>query len=346
LQVDTGDAAARENLDAILTQAASAQTAPSNSMGSHSSSTLRRSTGELIPNMDGDDFDQIKRFEASIDKDKIDEVEPLVLAYLKEHPNSWRAHYIQGYVLFRIRRVGDSIRELAKSLELNVDNPEAHKILGKDFVVIGKYDYAQTELQQAARLKPESAEIHYSLGEVYSGRDMFREAKSEFTAAIQQNSTYAEAYNALGFTEESLGNDTAALEAYKKSMQIADQKGFKFAAPYINLSAYYNRLSKPEPALQYARMALELNSKSDLGYYQMGRAYQSRGEWDQAAEALRNAISINPSSAQYYYVLSQVYRRLGKQKESLAALKTFQELKHADELVENRIRDSEAAEKQ
>jgi tetratricopeptide (TPR) repeat protein len=78
----------------------------------------------------------------------------------------------------------------------------------------------------------------------------------------------------------------------------------------------------------------------------MGRAYQSRGEWEQAADALRNAISINPSSAQYYYVLSQVYRRLGKQKESLAALKTFQELKHADELVENQIRDSEAARKQ
>ena len=91
-----------------------------------------------------------------------------MLAYLKEHPNSWRAHYIQGYVLFRMRKVGDSIKELAKSLELNADNPEAHKILAKDFVVIGKFDYAQTELQQAVRLKPESAEIHYSLGEIYS----------------------------------------------------------------------------------------------------------------------------------------------------------------------------------
>ena len=122
---------------------------------------------------------------------------------------------------------------------------------------------------------------------------MLKEAKSEFTAAIQRDPTYAEAYNALGFTEESLGDDTAALAAYKKAMQIADQKGFKFDAPYINLSAYYNRLSKPEPALQYARKAIDLDSKSDLGYYQMARAYQSRGEWDQAAEALRNAISAN-----------------------------------------------------
>ena len=214
----------------------------------------------------------------------------LCVAYLNDHPNSWRAHYIQGYVLFRMRKIGDSIRELAKSLELNADNPEAHKILAKDFVVIGKWDYAQTELQQAERLKPESAEIHYSLGEVYSGRDMLKEAKSEFTAAIQHDPSNSEAYNALGFTEESLGDDTAALAAYKKAMEIAEQKGSKFDAPYINVSEYYNRLNQPEPALEYARKAIALNSKSDLGYYQLARAYQSQGEWDQAAEALRNAI--------------------------------------------------------
>jgi tetratricopeptide (TPR) repeat protein len=243
-------------------------------------------------------------------------------------------------VLFRQRKVGDSIRDLARSLELNVNNPEAHKILGKDFVLIGKYDYAQTELQQAVRLKPESAEIHYSLGEVYSSRDMFREAKLEFSAAIQRDATYAEAYNALGFTEESLGNDPAALEAYEKAIHVADQKSFKFDAPYINLGAYYNRLGKPDLALQHAKKAIDLNSKSDLGYYQVARAYQSRNEWNEAAEALRNAISINPTDAQYYYVLGQVYRKLGKVRESLAALDTFQKLKREAELVDSQMRDA------
>src|SRR4029077_11716388 len=338
LQINPGDVAARENLDAILKKAAVRQTAAS-TMGSPSF-TPQLSTRETAPDTDGDDLDQIKNFEAVIGQGKIEQVEPPLLPYLNDHPNSWSAHYIQGYVLFRMRKIGDSIRELAKSLELNADNPEAHKILAKDFVVIGKWDYAQAELQQAERLKPESAEIHYSLGEVYSGRDMLKEAKSEFTAAVQYDPSYFEAYNALGFTEESLGDDTAALAAYMKAMQIAEQKGSKFDAPYINVSEYYNRLNKPDPALEYARKAIALNSKSDLGYYQMARAYQSQGEWGRAAEALRNAISLNPSSAQYYYVLSQVYRSLGRQPESLAALKSFQELKHAEELVEDKMREN------
>ena len=342
LDIDPGNAVARKNLDAILKKAASAETALSTSPGSYSSQTTPPSTRELISRVDSDDLDQIKRFEASINEDKIDDLEPLVLTYLKAHPDSWRAHYIQGYVLFRMRNFGDSIRELAKSLELNANNPEAHKILGTDFIVIGQVDYAQTELQQAVRLKPESAEIHYSLGEIYSRKDMFKEAKPEFTKAIQLDSTYAEAYNALGFTEESLGDDAAALAAYNKAIQMADQKGLKYDAPYINLSAYYNRLGKPEIALPYAQKAINLDSNNDLGYYQMARAYQSRGEWDQAAEALRKAIAANPvslSSAQYYYVLSQVYRKLGKEKESLAALEHFQELKRATQLVEDKILD-------
>jgi tetratricopeptide (TPR) repeat protein len=343
LEIEPGSVAGRENLDAILKKTASTPATSVNSAKSVSSLPSRPSVGELSSNREVDDLGQIKNFEASIDQDKIDEVEPLVLAYLKQYPNSWRAHYIQGYVLFRMRKIGDSIKELAKSLELNVDNPEAHKILGRDFVVIGKFDYAQTELQQAARLKPQSAEIHYSLGEVYSGRDMFKEAKTEFTTTIQLDSKYPEAYNALGFAEESLGDDAAALEAYNKALQIADQKGFKFDAPYINLSAYYNRLGKPELALQNAQKAIELDAKNDLAYYQLGRAYQSLGKWDQAAEAFRNAISANPvspSSAQYYYVLSQVYRKLGKSNESLAALERFQELKHATELIEDKMLDN------
>jgi tetratricopeptide (TPR) repeat protein len=295
------------------------------------------SASELRPR-DAEDLDRIKVFEASVEHEKFEEVEPELLTYLAAHPDSWRAHYIQGYVLFRQHKVGDSIRELAKSLELNVNNPEGHKILGKDFVIIGKYDYAQTELQQAVRLKPDSAEIHYSLGEVYSTRDMFQAAKSEFTAAIQRDSMYAEAYNALGFTEESLGNDSAALEAYQKAILIADQKRFRFEAPYINLGAYYNRLNRPDVALQFAKKAIELNSNSDLAYYQVARAHESRNEWNEAADALQSAISFNPNDAQYYYVLGQVYRKLGKQKESMAALETFQRLKRQEESVESKAR--------
>ncbi len=325
LELDPGNAAAQESLHAIANASSSAKPARTGTGTSDLLSAPVTSAGDLHSPSDSDDVDQIQSFEILVQREKWDEVQPLLVSYLAEHANSWRVHYIQGYVLFRIHKVGDSIRELAKSLELNTNNAEGHKILGKDFVVIGKYDYAQTELEQAARLAPDSAEIHYSLGEVYSVRDMFREAKPEFLKATQLDPKYAEGYNALGFTEESLSNDTAALAAYETAIRVAQEKGSKFEAPYVNLSAFYNRLLNPELALQYAQKAIELNPNSDLAFYQRARAYQFLKNWELAAEALRAAISIKPSY---------------EPEESRGALDTFQKLKHDSEVVENQIRDA------
>ena len=49
------------------------------------------------------------------------ELEPLVRDYLTRNPNSWWGHYVLGYTLFGLRRIGDSIGALAKSLQLNLD---------------------------------------------------------------------------------------------------------------------------------------------------------------------------------------------------------------------------------
>lgn len=339
LQIEPGDQTAEQNLDVIQKQTAPARNPFDIAAHPVSPSPAAASTTELIPSGD-DDLDAIKGFESAIEKDEIDAVEPRVVAYLQDHPNSWRAHYIYGYLLFRMRKFGESIRELSRSLEINTDDAEAHKILAKDFVVIGQIDYAQAELQQAVRINPNSAEIHYSLGEVYSTKDMVPEAKAEFMAAIERDPTYAEAYNALGFTEESLDNDAAALKQYTKAIEVADQKGFKYDAPYINLSAYYNRLGNPQLALQYAQKALALDSKSDLAYYQLAKAYESQKEFDKAADALGTAIVIMPNSAQYYYVLSQIDRKLGRKKESADALQNFERLQREAQLVDKKIRDN------
>jgi len=106
----------------------------------------------------GDDLAQIMNFESLIRQDKYDEVELLLLQYLKDHPSSWRGALSSGYVLFRLRRVGDSIRESARSLELNVNNPEAHKMLGKNLVSDREIRLRANGVAAGpCRLKPDSA---------------------------------------------------------------------------------------------------------------------------------------------------------------------------------------------
>jgi len=171
-------------------------------------------------------------------------------------------------------------------------------------------------------------------------QDMASLAKPEFETATRLDPQDAEAYNALGFSEDALGNESAAIEDYQKALRICEQKGMNFDPPWINLSAYYNRHDEPDLAIKYAQKAIEINPKSDLAFYQLAKAYRFRGQWDQAAEALRSAIAVKPSSAPYYYVLSEIYRKLGKPKESEVAIDTFRKLEHDSELLESQIREA------
>jgi tetratricopeptide (TPR) repeat protein len=261
-----------------------------------------------------------------IQSNKLQEVEPLLLSYLRDHPRSWRGYYQLGYVYFRLHNFPASIKALQESIELNSHNADTHKILGLDFVMVNNYDAAGRALLEAASLAPESAEIHYFLGRFYYTRGICPLARQEFELAIRLDPANIRAYDNLGLAMEDSGDDKAAVEDYRKAMELSSQKGLKYEWPYINLSSLYNRLNYPKLALEYSAKALEFNPNSSPAYFQMGKAYRSLEDWQQAAAALEEAVALDSHFGQAYYVLSFVYRKLGKTKESREAMAAFRML--------------------
>ena len=290
-----------------------------------------------------DDSESTAAFARLIEQGEFEEVEPLLVAYLKEKPTSWRAHYFYGYVLLRRHRLTDSMKELAKSLELNTENAEAHKVLGRVLAIVGRYGLALRELDEAHRLAPNSVEVYYDRGRIFSIQDDFHRARKEFETAIHINPDYMEAFNALGFALEALGDDPAALTNYRKAIQLNEQEHRRFDAPYVNLSGYYRQHGDFPMALEYALRALELNPNSDLAYYQMAKTYRTMGDWPRTAEALEKAIAINPTLAQYHYVLSFAYRKLGREKECEAALAEFRKIEQQTADLERQVREARRA---
>ena len=275
--------------------------------------------------------------EGDIRQAKYKEVEPRLVEYVKNHPRSSWGWYALGYSQFAQQKIGDSIASLAKSLELDVTNAEAHKILGRNLMIIGRFDAAQVEFEQALRYKPDSAESAYNLGKLFSIQDNWEPARKQFEAALRIDPAYLEAIDALGFALEAVGDDAGALEAYQKAIALNKERKGTFVSPLVNMSAYYNRTGDAAKALEYADQAIELDSRADRAWFQKGRAYERQGKLQEAVEALNRAISSNPRSSSYYYVLAGVYRRLGMMDENQKALETFRRLeREASELEEKR----------
>ncbi len=303
-----------------------------------------RSPAEEKPASVDDDPQQVASFQELILKEKFEEVEPLLETYLAAHPGSWKVYYFLGYVQFRQRRIADSVKALAKSLELNLDDAPAHTLLGREFCIIGRTDVALREFEQALRLDPGSADVHYNLGRVHAMDDDFPKARIELEKAIQIAPNYMEAYNALGFAVEALGDDATALQDYQTAIRLNEERQGKFDAPYVNLGGYYNRRDNLDMALEYAHKALELNPRSDLAYFQIAKTCRARGDWVGETEALEKAISIRPAS-QYYYVLGVAYRKLGKIQESQQAFETFQRMQKQTADLEGQRREARRAQR-
>src|SRR5262249_10253080 len=208
---------------------------------------------------------------------------------------------------------------------------------GRNLMLIGRYDVAQTELEQAVKLSPRRAGIWYDLGKIFSAQDNYPPAKRELEGGVRLDPSPMGGYDALGFVMESLGDDNGALLNYRKSAEISESRKSGFVSPYINLAAYYNRIGDSQLAVDQARRALKSNPKSDAANFQLAKALDRLQEWPQAAQALEAAIAANPRASPYHYLLGGVYRRLGKAKESEEQMELFRQLeKAAAEFEENR----------
>jgi tetratricopeptide (TPR) repeat protein len=254
------------------------------------------------------------------------EAEPRALEFAKRNPKSSWGWYALGYTYYAQRKVGPSIEALSKSLSLDLTNAEAHKVLGRALMLIGRFDAARVEFLQGAKYNPQSAEMHYNLGKLYSIQDLWPEARRSFEQALKLDAGFAEAHDGLGFALESLGDDDAAIASYERAAKINGERGGTFAAPHVNLSALYNRAGKVDLALEQARTAVKVNPKSDRGWFQAAKAHEKREELDAALDALNKAIAIQPQTSTYHYVLAGIYRRLGRQRESAGALAEFRRL--------------------
>jgi tetratricopeptide (TPR) repeat protein len=273
-----------------------------------------------------DDPRRVAEVEDLVRQGRFAEVEPLLAEYVKEHPGSTWGFYALGYSRFAQQKIGGAIEALARSLELDVTNAEAHKILGRTLMIVGRYDAAQLEFEQALRYKPDTAEVHYNLGKLHSIQDNWETARREFEAALRLDPSYVEARDGLGFALEALGDDAGAIAQYQQAIALDEARQGRFAAPHVNLSALYNRTGHPGKAREHAGKALELDPKAHGAWFQKAKADEREGRLEEAVLALKAAIALHSRASSYYYVLAGLYRRLGKAEESRAALDSFKRL--------------------
>jgi len=138
-------------------------------------------------------------------------------------PDYAEAHFNLGNALAQMPgQLGDAVAQYQEALRLRPDNAQAHNNLGNALAQIpGQLGDAIAQYQEALRLQPDNAQAHFNLGNALAqmpGR--LNEAIAEYQETLRLKPDFAPAWRNLGATWFSLGNLSAAAEAFRAELRL------------------------------------------------------------------------------------------------------------------------------
>jgi len=242
---------------------------------------------------------------------------------------TYKSLYFEALILFKENRFMESLQKLERSLALERQHPEAHKLTGLILVVLERFDVARPFLEAAVQLAPSDSMAHYYLGRLYYTIQRFPQAASEFQTVIRLDPTYVKAYDNLGLALEALGDEEAAIQSYHKAIELNERQMLRNEWPYLNLGKFLVTRNRYEESLSVVRKAVELNPKSAEAYYVLGKVLAKLGKDSEALEALKRSTLNDPKYGEAHYLLSRIYLKRGQEEEAQKEISIFQELKES-----------------
>ena len=193
---------------------------------------------------------------------------------------------------------------------------------------------AQAELDKLLKKYPNKPEFHYAQGLVYLMRETSSDVEyiknianlsdaaiKEFNTAVSLDSTYYQAYNAMGVANLKLGNKNDAQTLFKTALK----NNPNFAPAYDNLGNVAMLDGDLDQAEKYYLQAIKCNSHNPTSMYHKRQDEARRGDYTKALTWLNHSLHINPNSSPGWNLQGELYLKQGNQ---AAAINSFKKAIH------------------
>jgi tetratricopeptide (TPR) repeat protein len=313
-------------------------------------------TGTLHP---GKADEALSHVTALLQAGKVGEAEGDVRAYMKTHPDSGRAHFLLGYILFdeiHVRfteqekrqgkgfkyndQVGVSLQNFRNALAraslaqytagARSRKPSAFdlKIVALDYILLKDNIAADKWLSLSLSWNPKDAQGWYYLGRTKYSESQFPAAIEAFEQCLElEPKNVAAEYN-VGLSYAGLGQDDQAIQAYQNAIAWQADSETKSAEPYILLASIYLDENQPAKAVPNLRQAVLIAPQAARAHEELGKAYSLLHQLPEAEAQLEDAVHLAPKNAPMHCMLGQVYRQEKKFAPAKAEFQACAALQH------------------
>jgi len=213
-----------------------------------------------------------------------------------------------------------------KRIEVNYENAfKLQDMVSEKIIDRLKIQFAQDERNrmQIDTPKNSTAYDYYQLSLVQPATtNGNKEAIALLEKSVEYDSTYAPAYNQIGFRIHSLTSYNLKGIRSLEEAEIALNKALRFNPELLsalgNLARIYTETGRLLEAQKLVLRMLEINQNNSFAHFVQGYIYRYAGLLNEAKEEMEKAVSIDPTD-KVYRSLGLTYYYLGEYKKALEA---------------------------
>jgi tetratricopeptide (TPR) repeat protein len=169
--------------------------------------------------------------------------------------------------------------------------------------------------------RPPDLSAGYFMGEAHLKLKQVKLAEKVYQRILEIDDKQVEALLALEQIYREAYQLKKAIAILKRLAEVVPQRRREF---FERIAVLYLQLYQDRLALQYAKRASQLASKSDASAKaRLGSIYERQENWQAAIKAYREALAINSRLFKVYFSLARIYLQLGNH---LEAVKLYHEV--------------------
>jgi len=256
-----------------------------------------------------------------------------------------------GTLLIETNRAPEGIPYLVEAVQLSPQDEQAHRELGKAYLLSNQLQNAQTELEKASQIDPQSASAHFLLAQVYHKLGIANKAKVETERYTALTGSHSSAENSLSearsfiesgklddaeqvirrylamHTDSADGHYLLGYLLFRKQDAKASlaeyTEGAKYRKPSANdlevVGGDYVLLHDYADADKWFTKSVQWDPGNFQTLYYLGRAKYNENRFDEAVEVFLRCLKIDPKSIKAEDNLGLSYEGLGRTDDAMTA---------------------------
>ena len=146
-------------------------------------------------------------------------------------------------------------------------------------------------MSMTRRKRIQYAEKYLAMGHDFQGMGFYRDAAHYYRKSIKMYPT-PEAYTYLGWIQSFLGNFIQAIEYCKIAIELDPDYG----NAYNDIGAYLLELGEADESIKYLRRAAKARryGRQHFAHYNLGRAWERKREFSKAITSYKRALDMQP----------------------------------------------------